>query len=171
MAESFNESVAGRVRELREARGWTAEELASRSGVPRTTATTLGKHVLTLQTVVRMAAAFDVPFADLVPEEALSLAILEPGSQPAEGRMADKLGISIGELGRRANVLWGRGFVEERDARTNAPQGTATGTRRAARGQASRDLIAELRLFERIQGVEDGAANSQPVPSSDQTAS
>lgn len=60
---TFAAAIGARVRALRVEREMSATELARRSGMPRQSVPRLeaGRHEPTLETVLRLAAALDVP--------------------------------------------------------------------------------------------------------------
>lgn len=63
--------IGKRIREVREAKGLTAHELARRSGVLRPNVSRLegGKHVPTIDTLERIAQALHVSLVDLLPPQ------------------------------------------------------------------------------------------------------
>ncbi|WP_309660976.1 helix-turn-helix transcriptional regulator [Sphingomonas sp.] len=61
------EQLHNRIREAREARGWTQAELAARIGVSRKTVNTVENRVFTPSTLIalKLARALDLPVEDL----------------------------------------------------------------------------------------------------------
>lgn len=63
----MNETLANRLRELRDVRGWTQAELAERVGVSRKTVNTIENRVFMPSALLAMklARAFDLPVEEL----------------------------------------------------------------------------------------------------------
>jgi transcriptional regulator with XRE-family HTH domain len=62
---------SNRIRELRESRGWTAQELAERANVwsPQIYKWESGRHTPTLASMHAIAMAFGLPLGDVFPPE------------------------------------------------------------------------------------------------------
>jgi len=148
MAETLNEAIARRVRQLREERGWTQDRLADRLREAGFTGWTrsMGAALETRRRqgsagdLVALSAALGVPPSELVPPRSGSVS-LDNGS--------------LISLQRASLILGGRQTSPDRDA----PQPPARSPRSTAKGSPSRDAVARAakgeleRRVARVLGV------------------
>jgi transcriptional regulator with XRE-family HTH domain len=68
--QTRTERLGALIRELRDIRGWTQEELADRAGVAVSTISTCerGKYALKIDSLCKVASAFDVAPSKLIAE-------------------------------------------------------------------------------------------------------
>jgi transcriptional regulator with XRE-family HTH domain len=88
MAELIADNLATNLRSLREARGWSQQQLADNSGVPRPTIAHLesGEGNPTLSVLVRVATALGVSLEHLVRSVAVGLEVYEGESLVTRAR-------------------------------------------------------------------------------------
>jgi XRE family transcriptional regulator, regulator of sulfur utilization len=88
VSEFIADYLATNLRGLREARGWSQQQLADNSGVPRPTVAHLesGEGNPTLSVLVRVATALGVSLEHLVRSAALGLEICEGEALPTRAR-------------------------------------------------------------------------------------
>jgi transcriptional regulator with XRE-family HTH domain len=88
MSEFISDYLATNLRNLRESRGWSQQQLADNSGVPRPTLAHLesGEGNPTLNVLVRVATALGVSLEHLVRSAAWSLEVCEGEALPTRAR-------------------------------------------------------------------------------------
>lgn len=125
MADDERTRLALNLRELREARGLTQQELSDRSGVPRPTLAHLesGQGNPTLSVLIKVAAALGIGIEALVSASKPKVRVISQGDLPSEQRTGVELrmlGADLGvgferwELDRGARLERGSGRHGER---------------------------------------------------------
>lgn len=74
-----------RLREMREARGWSQTDVADRLGIdrPLVARTEGGRHLITLDLLARYAAIYECPIASIVSAADVALAHISPAPEAA----------------------------------------------------------------------------------------
>jgi transcriptional regulator with XRE-family HTH domain len=146
----FDEALGARLRDLRQQRGLTCEQVArslAEYGVTTSRVsvgnTEMGMRSASAYELTVYPRVFDVSLAELLDE----LPRPEPvatGPDEATVKAARRLERSPDEVDSAARRLWGRSLTDEREARI----GKASRTRadQARRGHVTRQLVDELRL-------------------------
>lgn len=149
----FDVAMGRWLRRERESRGLTAADVAllavQRSGLgwDRSTVTRieLGQRQLLASELVLLAALYDVPVVDLLPDERPAISAVPHQMDDATVKAAHRLGVDPSTVAATAVQLWGRGLTAERDRRVAVISGESLRSRGRRRGHVTRELVEDLR--------------------------